>query len=454
MKENKIKVSIRADLSGLSKEELLMLKELKKTAGLIDALYLKQAPKPEKTNFYPKGFTKEQFEKYLKKHPSEKKELESHFTVVRGYLNKLTAIPYSEFYKEDLKKIVDILTKVVQKTTDSKFKKYLQSKISGFLNNDFSKSDLLWINLKPSIELTIGPYEEYDDSLWGAKRSFELVLSVALKEENKKLVKYQKWAGDFDKVLAKKYKYKANGSARTMLIVDEVSAGGHSRIGFVPMAYNLPNDTWIRQKYGSKQVFLRNVMYAKFNNITRKIAKIVIDKDVADSFTADDYILGIVGHELAHGFGVYCKNGLRELGHGLEEAKADVYGIIFLYWLADKGFISKKTAYASAVAKTVDGLRQLRFGQKEAHAIGAVIQYRWLMDCGALKVKNNKFVIDEAKLRSGQESLAEAFAVLAFSEDYKKAKKFITKWGREIKEFKPIIKKMSKLPVDVVPVFE
>src|SRR3989344_2048894 len=453
MMKNKIKVSIRANLGGLSKEEKWSLRELQKTAGIIDSLYLKQSPKPEKIDFYPKGLTKEKFEKYLKSHPRERKELESHFTVVRGDLKNLKAIPYSEFYKTDLDKLVGIIINVAKKTKDIKFKRYLLTKADGFRTNDFSKSDLQWINLKSPIELTIGPYEEYDDFVWGTKRSFELVLSVAIKREKKKVVKFQKWAGDFDKVWAKKYKYKVNGSARTMLIVDEVMAGGHSRIGFIPMAYNLPNDTWIRQKYGSKQVFMRNVMHAKFNNITRKVADIVVDKKIANSFNADDYILSIIRHELAHGFGVYCKNGLRELGHGLEEAKADVYGIVFLYWLADKGYISQKTTFAAAVSKTIDGLRQIRFGQKEAHAIGAVIQYRWLMNCGALKIMSGKFVIDQDKLRMGQESLSEVFADLAFSEDYQKAKKFIAKWGTEIPEFKPIIKKMSKLSIDIIPVF-
>jgi chromosome condensin MukBEF ATPase and DNA-binding subunit MukB len=102
----------------------------------------------------------------------------------------------------------------------------------------------------------------------------------------------------------------------------------------------------------------------------------------------------------------------------------------------------------------VDGLRQVRFGQEEAHAQGAVIQYRWLLQSGGIEIINGRIIPDEKKLRLGQESLGEKFAEIAFSEDYDKAKKFVNTWGKKIPELDPLIEKLHDIPVDIKPVFQ
>ncbi|GMU74243.1 MAG: hypothetical protein AMXMBFR44_4400 [Candidatus Campbellbacteria bacterium] len=455
MTHRRTKITVPADISDLSTENQQALEELKRVVPLVDALYRKQVPRAGVQTFYPDGLTAREFEKYLVEHPEKRDVLESHFTVVRKNGEQLTAIPYSEEYKRELMEISAGLRVAAQKISHPNLKTFIETRASDFENNDFTPGDLLWIPLSEApIELTIGPYEEYEDMIWGKKRSFEIVISTVLKEENARLADYQKWAGEFDNELAQKYGYTPGSSTRTMLIVDEVAAGGHSKAGYTPMAYNLPNDTEIKIRAGSKQVFLRNIIRAKFQTITLPIAQLVVSPEVANSFSADDYTLFIIGHELAHGLGLYCKDGLRELGHGLEEGKADVFGLLFLYWLADRGHIPQETARAAAIAKVIDGLRQIRFGQEEAHAIGTIIQYRWLLSHGGLMLKNGKFILDEEKIRASEESLGDAFAQLALSKDYTRAAEFVNVWGKKIEEFEPVLAGLSNIPVDIEPEFE
>jgi hypothetical protein len=456
MSENSIvSVQIGADYSHFSKRDKELLRKLMEIAPLVTTLYKKQVPEKGKSVSYPDGLTKEVFKTYLEQHPEQRAELESSYTVVRWVDQKLTAIPYSVFYLAELQKIVELLREAAKVCDHNDLKEFLLARAEAFETNDVVPSEYLWIKVDSApIEITIGANEEYDDELWAVKRSFEMVLGVVLTKENQELQKYRSWAAEYDLELAAKYGYQPNSPKRTMVMIDEVSAGGSAFGTFVPQAFNLPNDTAIKQVAGSKQVFMRNIMEAKFNKITAIIAQRVVNTEVAERFTASDNIRAIVGHELAHGFGVYLKDGMREFGHMLEEAKADVFGIKLLYWLADRNLITKEEAQSSALAKTVDGLRQMRLGQAEAHAVGAVIQYRWMINCGAIKVENDKLMIDEVLLRNGHETLGDAFVELAATADYEKAKLFVEKWSQPIAELEPILAQLVTVPANIFPIFE
>lgn len=49
--------------------------------------------------------------------------------------------------------------------------RYLQTRSEALLNDDYFESDLAWldINLDCDLDVTIGPYETYEDRLFGYK---------------------------------------------------------------------------------------------------------------------------------------------------------------------------------------------------------------------------------------------------------------------------------------------
>ena len=65
--------------------------------------------KPLGANFYPEDMTKEDFEKWIKDNPADSKGFTSEFTIIRRDNGKLIAIPYSEYFKEKLTAVSNLL---------------------------------------------------------------------------------------------------------------------------------------------------------------------------------------------------------------------------------------------------------------------------------------------------------------------------------------------------------
>ncbi|KAL8137036.1 hypothetical protein V2J09_003037 [Rumex salicifolius] len=59
-----------------------------------------------------------------------------------------------------------------------KFLRLLHSKADAFLSNDYYESDIAWMELDSKLDVTIGPYETYEDMLFGYKATFEAFIGV------------------------------------------------------------------------------------------------------------------------------------------------------------------------------------------------------------------------------------------------------------------------------------
>jgi hypothetical protein len=119
-------------------------------------------------NFYPEDMTKAEFEAWVKTlTPAQKEQAEGFFTVIRrGADRKLTIVPYSQEYKADLNQLSKLLREASDLTPNATLKKFLASRAAAFLSNDYYESDLAWMDLDAPLDITIGPYETYNDELF------------------------------------------------------------------------------------------------------------------------------------------------------------------------------------------------------------------------------------------------------------------------------------------------
>ncbi|MDB4940422.1 MAG: hypothetical protein JWO40_847 [Candidatus Doudnabacteria bacterium] len=446
---NKIKVSIKANISHLNSRERELLAVLKKVVLLVNPLYQEQKNKGS----YPADLTVEEFESYVQANPNQKAALESPFTNIVRDGEALKAIPYSEVYKEHLEKIAAVLIHASELSDNEPFKYFLKMRASSFLTNDYHPTDIQWVHLlNTPLELTIGPLEEYDDTLLGIKRSFEAILGIAIPEENQRLKMYQELARDYDASLAREFGYNPSGGNTPMVIIDEVSAGGYSADRYIPTAFNLPNDIFIRQSVGSKQVFIRNVMSGRFS-ITKQIAERIAVRYI-ERMDPEKMLQFVIGHELSHGLGVSMKNGLKDLASTLEEAKADVLGVMFMYYIEKIGKLPAGTAEDIAISHCIDSIRQIYRDSEGAHGFGAVMQLNWLIAKNALALNNGEMVFNLELLSPALHELGQQLIRLGTGGDYNKAKEFVTKWGDKIPGISEVIKKIADVPTDLEPVFE
>lgn len=464
----KVSVNITADTSHLSCKDIEALGPLSQVVKIINKIYCDQMgqnlketqgvfDKSRSKAFYPKGITAELLEKYLNMRGGQSEEIRSPYTIIRWKGSCLEAIPYSVYYKDLLNNASALLRKASSITRNSSMKKFLKSRSYAFGSDHYWESDEDWINIKGcDFELTVGPYENYEDDLLGVKCDFEAILGIIDHKEQEMVSRFEDFVRPFDEYMGKHYGYAPSSGIAPMTVINAICCGGGAYYGYVPMAYNLPNGNDFHEIHGSKKVFLKNIMSAKVENITLPIIRKVLGSE-HHSITEDvDYLKNVIAHELSHGLGIRLNSpNFKELGSALEEGKADVFGSLFLYFVADKQDAQVKGSDVGKmiILHLVDHLRQLRFGFKEAHALGALFQYQWLKRRGALFIEDGFLKFREECFEEAFNTLADRLVLLSESDSYEDAKTFLDEYGVPINGLDTLLQKIKDLPVDIEPKF-
>ena len=426
--------------------------------------FLGTTPHPPGAGFYPEDLTKEAFEAWITAHPDDKTAFTSPTTVIRREAERLVAIPYSRAYAELVQRAAASLRAAAEAATTPSLKTYLASRAAAFLSDDYYQSDMDWMDLDGDLEVVIGPYETYEDELFGYKASFEAFLCVVDPQDSANLDKFKGELPWLERKLPipDAHKNLSRGTESPIRVADEIFTAGDTRAGVQTIAFNLPNDERVRQAKGSKKVLLKNMMRAKFDTILLPIAQRSIPADRMTDVDFETYYHFILFHELCHGLdpGRIKKSGretevrleLKDLYATLEEAKADVMGAWALHLLADKGLL--ETAVASQLPWTfVPGLlRSARFGITEAHALGVICQFTYLMEKGALvETADGRLAPVLDHWFEGIEALTHDLTMLQALGDYDAAKAWVEKYGKVPPGMQKILDSLADIPVDVDP---
>ena len=440
------------------------------------------AKKPVGANFYPEDMTKEEFEAWAKTlYPESKEAAEGFFTVIRrGPGKKLGAknlkqVPYSEEYKADLAKAAALLKQAAALTDNASLKKFLTTRAEAFLNNNYFESDMAWMDLDAPVDVTIGPYETYNDELFGYKAAFEAYINVRDEKESARLAFLGEHLQEIENNLPEDPKYRVPklGAASPIRVVNEVFAAGDGAHGVQTAAYNLPNDDKVVQQKGSKRVMLKNIQEAKFKSTLEPISKVVLQPAAQQDLSFELFFTHIVAHELTHGLGPHQikVNGrdtnprleLKELYSAVEEAKADVTGLFALQYLmtqADKGAIqaplqhgpdAERKLYTTYLASS---FRTLRFGLQDSHAKGMAVQFNYFLDKGAFVANTDgTFSVDLSKIKDAVAGLDHDLLTLEATGDYDGTKKLMSEMMVLRPEVQKALERLKGVPTDIEPQF-
>ena len=423
-------------------------------------------PHPAGANFYPGDLTAA--EKAVIEDGTQ--GMDGLFTMVRrDETGALKAVPYSEFFAVQLKKAATLLNEAAALTENSSLKAFLESRAAAFATDDYYESDMLWMDLDSIVEITIGPYETYEDGLFGYKAAFESFVTVTDPAESSRLAKFKDelpWL-ESQLPIGDEHKNMNRGSESPIRVVDEVYSAGDTRAGIQTIAFNLPNDERVREAKGSKKVLLRNVMKSKFDQILMPIAKVLVAEDQLGDLTAESFFLHTLWHEMSHGLGpgkitidgreTEVRLELKDTYSTMEEAKADAMGEwdIFVLTRAGKDFFPDSIFREQSATYLAGLFRSVRFGIAEAHGQANAIQYNYLMEKKAISVdgKTGRFSIDAAVFEKAIADLVAEICLIQAAGDYEASVKFIEQYGGMSPSLAKALEKLADIPVDIEPVF-
>lgn len=375
-------------------------------------------PKPEGAAFYPAGMTKADL---------EKSTLEDKFNpysiIERDTTGKLSLVPYHVLFASELQQASALLKQAALLTEDTGFKKYLTLRADALVTDNYAPSDYAWLDMKTNtLDMIIGPIENYNDKLFNARTSFEAYVLVKDKAWSKRLEKYVRLLPELQKGLPVPLKYKQEkpGTDSELNAYDVVYYAGDCNAGSKTIAVNLPNDEVIQQKKGTRRSQLKNTMKAKFDKILTPIANELIDKDQQKYVVFDAFFTNTMFHEVAHGLGIkktitgegFVTAALKEQYSWLEEGKADVLGLYMVTGLLKKGALTGdiKSYYTTFMAGL---LRSVRFGASEAHGQANMQCFNYFKTNGAfVRTTNGTYKVDYAQFATAVNGLSSLILTL------------------------------------------
>src|SRR5215471_19226458 len=144
--------------------------------------------------------TKDEFNAWLSTLSADEKEKATgyFYTIRRDPSGKLKAVPYSEEYREFLEPAAKLLREAATLTSNATLKDFLNKRAAAFASNDYYNSDVAWMDLDSPIDLTIGPYETYEDELFGYKAAFEAYVTLRDDAETAKLKKFSSYLQELE----------------------------------------------------------------------------------------------------------------------------------------------------------------------------------------------------------------------------------------------------------------
>lgn len=447
--------------------------------------------KPPGANFYPPDMDKTEFQLWKESlTDEEQQDVTGFFNVIKrrsefildsslpnskvgssnfleSYRHELYSVPYSQEYRPFLTKAAELLHKAGDLTSSHSLKRLLHSKGDAFLSNDYYESDIAWMELDSKLDVTIGPYETYEDTLFGYKATFEAFIGV----RDDKATAQVKLFGDHLQVLEENLPmenmYKSKDVIAAPIRVIQLVYNSGDVKGPQTVAFNLPNDERIVKDRGTSMVMLKNISEAKFEHILQPLANVCITEEQRTLVDFESFFTHTVCHECCHGIGPHTitlpsgqkstvRLELQELHSALEEAKADIVGLWALKYLINQGLLPNTLIKSMYVSFLAGCFRSVRFGLEEAHGKGQALQFNWLFENGAFVLHSDEtFSVNFDKVEGVVESLSREILTIQAKGDKNAAGALLQKYCTMTQPLKVALEKLEKIqvPVDIAPTF-
>jgi len=456
---------------GRGRQRADLLRYLRISGGRFDPLDENRAfvgdegRRPPGGGYYPEDMTKAEIDGYLAGHPSERTALESANSIVRRGRAGLVVVPYHEAYPDLVGKLASSLEEAAKLSRHAPLARYLARRAEDLRTDDYFESDSLWIDLTGTpYDFLVGPYETYGDELLGVKAAYTAVLMKIDEAQTARLSGYQKLIPELEQALptAPELKARKAGASNPMTVVDSIYRAGDAAPGYQFVAFNLPNDARVNEAKGSRKVLHRNFLDARMKTTIRPIADRLLSPEAAALVGSEALFDFVLFHEIAHGLGAQTVVGTERavnaaLGQpysAIEEAKADVCGLLATEHFVERGTLPASGSPARYLTFVGASLRSIRFAE-EAHAVAARVHLNRMLEAGALRwvASSKRFEVDAGRLPALARKEALELLTVEATGDAARAREIVEREGRLTPALAQAMEAAADIPIDFEPVY-
>src|SRR5262245_22719226 len=415
--------------------------------------------------YYPEDLTKEEVEAYVAAHPAERNAIEGANSIVRRGSEGLVVVPYHEAFPQLVERLATTLEEAARLSRYPPLSRYLARRAQDLRSDNYFESDSLWIDLTGTpYDFLVGPYETYGDELMGVKAAYTAVLMKIDEAETARLARYQKLIPELEQALPTPPELKAKkaGASNPMTVVDTIYRAGDAAPGYQFVAFNLPNDARVTEAKGSRKVLHRNFLEARMRTTIRPIADRLLPAQASALVASDALFEFVLFHEIAHGLGTQTVVGSERSVNAalgapyapIEEAKADVSGLLAAEHFVERGSLRASASPARYMTFVGASLRSIRFAQ-EAHAVAARIHLNRMLEAGALRwVKaSRRFEVAADQLPAIVRKEALELLTVEATGNAARAREIVEREGRVTPALAEAIEAVKDIPIDFEPVY-
>lgn len=416
--------------------------------------------KPLGANFYPEDMTKEELEEV-----DIDDKLSLYTLIQRDEEGALVSVPYHEAYGSQLQRAADQLIEASTYAKSDQLKTYLELRADALLSSNYDPSDVAWLEMEDNtLDIIIGPIENYEDRLFNAKAAFEAYVLVKDKEWSERLEKYVSYLPQLQRDLPVPDAYKAEEPGRDAQLnaYDVIFYAGDCNAGSKTIAVNLPNDEEIQKSKGTRRSQLKNAMLAKFDEILKPIADELVDTAQRKHITFEAFFANTMFHEVAHGLGIKnlvngegtVREALQETYSALEEGKADVLGLYMVTQMFEQGVLQEGSLEDYYVTFMTSIFRSVRFGASSAHGQANMIRYNYFLEQGAFErnEETGRYRVNMDKMKTAMDQLSEIILVLQGDGVKEDVEQLIADYGAVGEVLQSDLDRLAdaNIPVDIV----
>jgi hypothetical protein len=410
--------------------------------------------------------TKEELEAAASKSAAAGKALRNQYTVVRrDPAGGLVAIPYHHAYADQVGPAVNKLREASRLADDPGLRRYLELRARALETDDYRPSDLAWLEMKNNtIDVVIGPIENYEDELFGYKTSHEAFVLVKDKDWSARLARYAALLPSLQRELPvpPAYKREKPGTDSDLNAYDAVYYAGDANAGSKTIAINLPNDEEVQLRKGTRRLQLKNSMQAKFDKILVPIADELIAEDQRRHINFDAFFSNVMFHEIAHGLGIKntikgkgtVREALKEQHGALEEGKADILGLFMITQLHRRGELKGQNLDDNYVTFLASIFRSIRFGASNAHGRANASQLSFFEQRGAFSRDSatGRYRVDFPRMQAAVDEMAGQILRFQGDGDYAGVTRFMAERGKLSAVLQADLARLGSkgIPVDIV----